>query len=122
MNDSVSNSVFEGPNSHIGRSLSRTSARRTVAGRGRYTDDISLPRTVHAAFLRCPHAHARILKIDTSSPETMQGVVLLITGGEQVEGRTGPWIATLSCFDDRQSIVHGKRVVRCPSRISHNHI
>lgn len=103
MNDSVSNSVFEGPNSHIGRSLSRTSARRTVAGRGRYTDDISLPRTVHAAFVRSPHAHARILKIDTAEAETMPGVVLIMTGGELAERSTGPWIGTLSCFEGMKS-------------------
>jgi len=103
MNDSVSNSVFEGPNSHIGRSLSRTSARRTVAGRGRYTDDISLPRTVHAAFVRSPHAHARILKIDAAEAETMPGVVLIMTGAELAERSTGPWIGTLSCFEGMKS-------------------
>ena len=96
-------SVFDGPNSHIGRSLSRASARRTVAGRGRYTDDITLPRTAQAAFVRSPHAHARILKIDTTHAETMQGVVLVMPGAELAERSTGPWIGTLSCFEGMKS-------------------
>ena len=103
MNDSVSNSVFEGPNSHIGRSLSRTSARRTVAGRGRYTDDISLPRTVHAAFVRSTHAHARIIKIDAAEAQPKPGVVLIMTGAELAERSTGPWIGTLSWFEGMKS-------------------
>ncbi len=49
------------PNSYVGRTVTRTGARRAVAGRGTYTDDISLPRMVQAAFVRSPHAHARIL-------------------------------------------------------------
>jgi len=96
-------SVFHGPNSHIGRSLSRASARRTVAGRGRYTDDITLPRTAQAAFVRSPHAHARILKIDTAYAKTMQGVILVMTGAELAERSTGPWIGTLSCFEGMKS-------------------
>ena len=103
MSDPVSSSVFEGPNSHIGRSLSRASARRTVAGRGRYTDDITLPRTVHAAFVRSPHAHAKILKIDTAAAEAMPGVVLVMTGAELAARSTGPWIGTLSCFEGMKS-------------------
>ncbi len=55
------------PNSYVGRSVSRLGARRAVAGRGTYTDDISLPRMVHAAFVRSPYAHAKIVHIDTSA-------------------------------------------------------
>ncbi len=103
MSDTNSSSVLEGPNSHIGRSLSRASARRTVAGRGRYTDDFDLPRTVHAAFVRSPHAHARILRIDTAEAAAMPGVVLVMTGAELAERSTGPWIGTLSCFEGMKS-------------------
>ena len=55
------------PHSYVGRNLSRAGAKRAVAGKGRYTDDFSLPHTVHAAFFRSPFAHARIRSIDTAT-------------------------------------------------------
>ena len=54
MADASLHSPFAKPNSYVGRTLSRAGARRAVAGRGRYTDDISLPRMLHAAFVRSP--------------------------------------------------------------------
>ena len=66
MSDKALHSPFAKPNSYVGRTLSRAGAMRAVAGRGRYTDDIVLPRMLHAAFVRSPHAHARILGIDTA--------------------------------------------------------
>jgi carbon-monoxide dehydrogenase large subunit len=103
MNEPVSLRPFDRPNSYIGRSLSRASARRAVAGRGRYTDDILLPRTVHAAFVRSPHAHARILHIDTAEAAAMPGVALVMTGAELARRCTGPWIGTLACFEGMKS-------------------
>ena len=46
---------------YIGAPLPRPNARRLLQGRGQYVDDMQLPRMVHAAFLRSPHAHARIV-------------------------------------------------------------
>ena len=86
------------PNSYVGRALSRIGARRAVAGRGTYTDDISLPRMVHAAFVRSPHAHARILRIETGAAERAPGVVKVMTGVEVAKLCTAPWVATLTCF------------------------
>ena len=48
--------VFDRSGSYVGRTLSRPGARRAVMGRGRYTDDIQVARTLHAAFLRSPYA------------------------------------------------------------------
>lgn len=103
MTDTVSLRPFDRPNSYIGRSMSRSSARRTVAGRGHYTDDIILPRTLHAAFVRSPHAHARILQIDTAEAAGMPGVALVMTGAELAKRCTGPWIGTLACFEGMKS-------------------
>ena len=94
---------FERPNSYIGRSLSRPGARRAVAGRGTYTDDIDLPRTVHAAFVRSPYAHAKILDIDMAEAKAMPGVVMVMDGAELAERCTRPWIGTLSCFEGMKS-------------------
>jgi carbon-monoxide dehydrogenase large subunit len=86
------------PNSYVGRTLSRIGARRAVAGRATYTDDISLPRMLHAAFVRSPHAHARIVRIDTDAAVRAPGVVKVMTGAELAKLVTGPWVATLTCF------------------------
>jgi CO/xanthine dehydrogenase Mo-binding subunit len=53
---------------------------RLLVGQGRYVDDISLPGMVHAAFVRSPHPHARIVSIDTSAALALDGVVAVFTG------------------------------------------
>ena len=60
------------PNSYIGRSVPRPNAPRLLAGQGRYVDDLRLPRMLHAAFLRSPYAHARILRIETAAARSRQ--------------------------------------------------
>ena len=55
------------PNSYIGRSIPRPNARKLVEGRGQYVDDLVLPRMVHVAFVRSPHAHAKIGQIDAGA-------------------------------------------------------
>ena len=91
------------PNSYVGRTLSRTGAKRAVAGRGNYTDDISLPRMLHAAFVRSPHAHAKIIRIDTSAAARAPGVVKVMTGAELAKMCTAPWVGTLTCFPGMKS-------------------
>ena len=64
----------------IGQSVPRQRALRLLAGRGRYVDDMVLPRMLHAAFHRSPYAHARILEIDVAEAERAPGVVRVVTG------------------------------------------
>lgn len=90
-------------NSYVGRTLSRDGAKRAVAGRGRYTDDVQAARIVHAAFVRSPYAHARITGIDVAAAKAAPGVVLVMTGAELAERCTGPWVGTLTCFDGMKS-------------------
>jgi carbon-monoxide dehydrogenase large subunit len=94
---------YERPNSYIGRTLPRSRAMRAVAGRGRYTDDITLPRTLHAAFVRSPYAHAKILNIETAAAKAADGVKLVMTGAELAEMCTGPWVGTLKVFDNMKA-------------------
>jgi aerobic carbon-monoxide dehydrogenase large subunit len=96
-------SAFGKANSYVGRSVSRSAAKAQVAGRGRYTDDISLPRMLHAAFLRSPYAHAKILGIDTAAARQQPGVALVLTGNDVRKLCTGPWIGTLACFPGMKS-------------------
>ena len=73
------------PPNPIGQSIPRADARRLVAGRGRYTDDITFPRMVHAVFVRSPFAHARILGIDSGAAARAPGVLRVFTGAEIAE-------------------------------------
>jgi carbon-monoxide dehydrogenase large subunit len=68
----------------IGRSLPRFEDLRLVRGAGRYTDDISVPGQVYAVFLRSPHAHARILRIDTTAARAKPGVLAILTGADYI--------------------------------------
>ena len=101
--DKALHSPFAKPNSYVGRTLSRAGAKRAVAGRGRYTDDFTLPRMVHAAFVRSPFAHARIVQIDAAEARRQPGVVMVMTGAEVAKLCTGPWIGTLTCFPGMKS-------------------
>ena len=73
----------------IGKSLNRVEDPRFLRGEGRYIDDITLPGMAHAAIVRSPHAHARIVSVDTSKAERLAGVVRVLTGAD-VAARAGP--------------------------------
>ena len=94
MTDTPPLSALDRPNSYIGRSVPRPNARRLVAGRGSYVDDLRLPRMAHVAFLRTPHAHARIVAIDSTQAKRSPGVIRIVTGREMAEVCT-PWVGVL---------------------------
>ena len=50
--------------SYVGRAIKRGDDPRLLTGRGRYVDDITLPRMVQVAFVRSLHAHARLAHVD----------------------------------------------------------
>lgn len=76
----------------IGEAVRRKEDHRFITGKGQYTDDISRPGQAHAYFLRSPHAHARIRKIDTETASGMPGVVAILTGKELAEDKIGDLI------------------------------
>ena len=94
--------ALDRPNSYIGRSVSRPNAKRLLAGRGRYVTDLLLPRMLHAAFFRSPHAHARIIAIETSQAASAPGVRLVATG-EDLAKLCKPWVGTLDHFKGMKS-------------------
>ena len=63
----------------VGQRAPRVDALDKVTGRAKYTADLKLPGMLHGAFLRSPHAHARILRIDTSKAEALPGVKAVLT-------------------------------------------
>src|SRR5512132_1817050 len=64
----------------FGKSVKRTEDPRFITGRGKYVDDLKLPGMTYAAFVRSPHAHARIKGIDVSQAKAHPGVVAVFTG------------------------------------------
>jgi carbon-monoxide dehydrogenase large subunit len=78
----------------IGRPLPRKDARRLLEGGGRYLGDLTRPGLLQAAFVRSPHAHARILSIDTLTARLGKGVVAVLTA-EEIDGVCRPWRGVL---------------------------
>jgi carbon-monoxide dehydrogenase large subunit len=68
--------------SPLGASVPRARARRLLEGRGRYTDDHSLPGLLHAVFVRSPYPFARVVSIDSAAARAMPGVALVATGSD----------------------------------------
>src|SRR5690349_7325640 len=63
----------------LGAPIARKEDPRFLTGNGNYIDDIELPGMLHAAILRSPHAHARILTIDSSAALVIEGVEAILT-------------------------------------------
>ena len=66
----------------FGSAIRRREDPRLITGTATYTDDLTLPGTLHAAILRSPHAHARITRIDTSKARSADGVVAVYTAAD----------------------------------------
>ena len=64
----------------VGQPVRRFEDVRLVTGRGRFQDDTRLPQQAYAVFLRSPHAHARILSVDTQAAVAAPGVLAVYTG------------------------------------------
>ena len=82
---------------NIGARIERKEDARFLTGAGQYTDDIVLPNQTYAAFLRSPHAHARIKSIDTAAAMKAPGVVAIFTGKDipdAVGGLPCGWLIT----------------------------
>src|SRR5262249_58746647 len=66
----------------MGQAVVRKEDLRLLTGGGRYLNDLNLPAQAHAAFLRSPHAHARVAAIDASVASRRPGVIAVLTGKE----------------------------------------
>src|SRR5215210_2521177 len=64
----------------VGRDVSRTDAVPKVTGAAQYVADMHMPGMLHAAVLRSPHPHARIVSIDVTAAAAMPGVKAVLTG------------------------------------------
>jgi carbon-monoxide dehydrogenase large subunit len=64
---------------YLGAAVRRREDPRFLQGDGRFVDDVVLPGALHAAFLRSPHAHARLLRVDADAARALPGVVAVFT-------------------------------------------
>jgi 2-furoyl-CoA dehydrogenase large subunit len=77
---------------HVGQSLPRIEDDALLTGRGRYGDDLGVaPSTLHAAVLRSPHAHAKLISVDESAALKIPGVRAVLTG-EDVQRWSQPFV------------------------------
>src|ERR687888_655428 len=87
--------------------LKRKEDARFIRGKGNYLDDIRLPGMLHAAILRSPYAHARILSIDTARALGHPKVAAVITA-KDLETLGLAWMPTISY--DTQAVLAGDKV------------
>src|SRR5262245_2192687 len=87
--------ALDRPNSYIGRSVPRPNLARLAEGRAQFVSAMTLPRMAHVAFVRSPHAHARIAAIDVAAAKKAPGVIAVVTGAELAKVIT-PWVGVLT--------------------------
>ncbi|MDH7799831.1 MULTISPECIES: xanthine dehydrogenase family protein molybdopterin-binding subunit [unclassified Beijerinckia] len=73
----------------IGASVRRKEDLRFITGRGQYTDDVNRQGQSYAFFVRSPHAHANIRKVDSKAAAKMPGVLAILTGDDIAADKVG---------------------------------
>lgn len=77
---------------YLGKAIERVEDPALLTGRGKYTDDMPVPRgTLHAAVLRSPHAHAEIRAIDIARAAALPGVIRVLIG-EDIKKHSAPFL------------------------------
>ena len=107
----------------FGAAVKRREDPRFLRGEGRFIDDVILPGLLHAAFLRSPHAHARIVRIDTAAAAAAPGVVRVFTFTDlerwmkplPLFGAVPPGLGAVVKFDIRQA----PQWALCRERVRH---
>ncbi len=74
----------------IGQPVPRKEDARLLTGRGRFSDDVNMPGQAYAHMLRAPHAHARIVRVDTTAAHDVPGVIAVLTGADVHADGLGP--------------------------------
>lgn len=82
----------------VGRRLNRLDGVGKVTGAAVYASDFALPGMLHGRVLRSPHAHAKIVRIDTTAARAMLGVRAVVTGASQKLNRFGNFIKDFEVF------------------------
>src|SRR3989454_4744589 len=93
----------------FGKSIKRREDPRFITGRGQYVDDVKLPGMTYAAFVRSPHAHARLNKVDAAAAKKVPGVLAVYTGADvKVGGLPCGWMLPDIKVPPRPALAQGK--------------
>jgi carbon-monoxide dehydrogenase large subunit len=105
---------------YIGRRVQRKEDSRLLTGKGRFVDDLIRPDSARAAFVRSPHAHAVIVRIDISAANGMPGVLAVLTGRDWEAAGLGrsPNLWTVTSRDGRP-MKEVKRPILTADRVRH---
>lgn len=76
---------------YIGARIPRLELNRLLSGRGRYIDDITLPRMLHACFVRSPHPHATLVSLEVAAAQRAPGVAAVFTAAD-INPRCEPFV------------------------------
>ena len=90
----------------LGSSIKRREDPALVTGRGKYTDDLTVPGMLHAVIVRSPHAHADIKSIDTDAAAAVAGVVAVLTGKDLADSDIGGVVPTCWLLPDIKTPAH----------------
>ena len=92
----------------MGQGVQRTEDQRFLRGHGRYVDDVHVaPDTLHAAVLRSPHAHARIVDIDVEAVLDLEGVHVVWTYDDLAD-LSAPMGEPLPLLIPHPDLTHGR--------------
>ncbi|HSH71189.1 MAG TPA: hypothetical protein VK997_14805, partial [Deferrisomatales bacterium] len=104
----------------IGRSVPRIDGRDKVTGAAKYSGDLTFPNMLFGKILTSPHAHARILSIDTSEAEKLPGVKAVITHRDVPDLKYGispaRWDENIFCIDKVRFVGDKVAAVACVDR------
>src|SRR5215467_8594484 len=78
-----------GATTYIGAAIKRKEDYRFLTGAGNYTDDVAMPHQTHAYFVRSPHAHAKIRRINKDKALKAPGVIAVFTGDDLAASKVG---------------------------------
>ncbi|HYY25993.1 MAG TPA: hypothetical protein VE689_10905, partial [Candidatus Udaeobacter sp.] len=79
----------------VGQAISMIDAQKRVTGGIDYTLNFELPRMLYGRILRSPHAHARILKLDTSRAERLPGVAAVLSRNDLTGDEIDPYFGLI---------------------------
>jgi carbon-monoxide dehydrogenase large subunit len=102
---------------YIGQPIPRREDGRLLVGQGSFVDDLQIPGIVHAAMVRSPYAHARILSIETAAAKAYPGVLAVITAADIADIQL-PWPARMPSPVPGTTLRHGVRYT-LPDKVRH---
>ena len=94
----------------VGQPVLRKDDARLLVGDGCYSDDVNLPGQAYACFVRSPHAHARVGRIDTAAALATPGVIAVLTGADAVADGLKPLTHSPMPANPHEEIVRRQHV------------